>query len=571
MRVMPVLCSLLLGSIFSTTSAHATWGYDQSLIRTIDSGQIEGVSDHHNSQAFKGIPYAAAPVGELRWRAPQAPQAWDGIRDASQFSSICPQAGTFWGDKDPTTFGTIIGNEDCLYLNVWRPNNPTKNLPVFLWIHGGANTRGSGSFETYNGASLANKANAIVVTINYRLGGLGWISNSAFDNGDPSDRSGNYALLDMIKSLEWVQNNIREFGGTPNKVTIAGNSSGCSAVWGLLQSPLAENLFQRAICSGGTPGSMDATTGQLLSDGLIDYILFAFGHASSPEAAAAVRTEKGDAWVADFMRSVPADVLTTLVPRAPSNYIDGHVLPSAGYEAIKAGNFHRVPIMLGSTRDETSYIAGVLAGFFNAKGGASDPLFWQQVNSDPTSLSVTDIIDPTLYPLYAPVHQTFSYAWNLAIDNVASQIRNNHGRVYRYDFNWDNVPAPWDEVFGATHTLDLPFLFGNFITDRDDFHRFAWTEDNKIEREELSDKFINYISNFIRTGHPTNGWANQPYWWPWHNHESFPLPKRLQLNADIKTSNTRFSYEEYTEQLNQLDPTAKSITESMVIALPGIE
>ncbi len=553
--------SMSMFIILLSSQSYAFWGYQPSLLKTISDGKIQGTEDNYNTHVFKGIPYAAAPINDLRWRAPQDVTPWEGVRDTTEFGSVCAQTGTFWGTDKPEEFATAIGSEDCLFMNVWRPNNYKKNLPVLLWIHGGSNSRGSGSFDAYNGAHLASNANAVVITINFRLGAFGWAYNSFTDNGDPEDASGNYALLDMIKSLEWVQHNIREFGGNPRKVTIAGNSSGCGAVWGLMHSPLANDLFHRAICSGGGPGGLSAEVGQLISDSLIDSLLVGMGLAPDLASAASYRQSQGDAWVADFMRSIPAEILANAVPRSPSNYIDGYVIPELSLESIEAGAYNQVPMIIGSTKNETTMILGFLAGFFNGTS-ASSPLLWDQLNSDPNTLSATDIINPSIYPLYAGIEDAFSYAWNLSIDNSAANARKHNPQIFRYDFEWDNVPAPWDEALGATHTLDLPFMFGNFITDKDNVHKFAWTEDNKASRETLSDQFMKYIARFMRTGNPNAGWG-LPRWKRWNTTSHTHLNTKILLDDPIQGSSEQKNYEEFEQMLLDLDPTSKSIVESL--------
>ncbi len=549
--------------MLASTYASAFWGYDPSLTKTIETGSIQGTEDNYDTHAFKGIPYAAPPVGNLRWRAPQDVESWEGVRDTSEFGSICAQKGTFWGTDKPEEFNTAIGSEDCLFLNVWRPNNHRKHLPVLLWIHGGSHTRGSSSFDIYNGAHLANEANAIIVSINYRLGALGWMHNTFADNGDPEDASGNYALLDMIKSLNWVQDNIREFGGNPNKVTIAGNSSACKSVWGILHSPLAEDLFHRAICSSGFPDSTPAELGQQISDSYVEYVIISSGLATDLESARAVRTTQGEEWVAALMRSVPAEVFSLGITGVPSYFIDGYVLPELSEGSVTAGAYNKVPLMIGSTKNESSYFLGALAGFFNAKGGASDPILWNQLNADPTTISPADIIDPATYPIYVSVEKGFSYAWNLATDKTVSNARQNNHRVYRYDMNWDDVPAPWNEVFGTQHSLDLAFLFGNFITDKDNIHRYAWTEDNKAGREELSENLMKYVSRFMRTGNPNAGWG-LPFWPRWKNTNHTHLGTRILLDETIDHSSNKFKFEEYQALLDTFTPEAKAATELWV-------
>ncbi len=563
------LYALTLLSLHAFSYSHASpWHYESSLSVSTQHGSIQGAPAAQNTYAYKGIPYAAPPTGGLRWKAPQDPSPWGDSLDASNFGNICMQIGTVFGAETVNELGRPIGSEDCLNLNVWRPNTDQANLPVLVWIHGGSNSRGSSAQNIYDGANLAAKANAIVISMNFRLGALGWAYNSFLDNDDPLDSSGNYALLDMVKALEWIETNIRNFGGNPNKVTIAGNSSGCGSVWGLLHTPLSEGLIDRAICSGGFPQGLDTQTGQLISDSLVDNLFVAFGQAPDLAAAAALRQSMDQEDIAAFMRNVPAEIFAMAAPRVPSNYIDGYVLPTEiSIESVAAGSYHQVPFMMGTTKNEESYVLGVLAGFFNAKAGASDPLLWEQLNADPSTLTATDIIDPAYQPVFPSIEEISSYGWNLAADNVVSAMSQNRVPVYRYDLSWNQLPAPWDEVLGATHTLDLAFLFGNFITDEDNPHKFAWTAENKENREQVSDQFIKYIANFMRSGHPLKT-KNAPFWMYWNDWGNNHLGRRMIIDSDIESSHERYSYDGYLELYNNLSEFEQGFMDRFLYGFP---
>lgn len=222
-------------------------------LRTINTGQLVGFEDSYDTFAWLGIPYASAPTGNLRWRAPQAPQSWNGVRTAIQYGEPCMQ---FWGalagvDGNP---GEVIGDEDCLSLNIWSPKKATSNtpLPVMVWIHGGGND--SGSANLYQGHHLAGTQNVVVVTLNYRLGLLGWLSHPAIrsSSANLADASGNFGTLDIIQALSWVRDNIMLFGGDPSNVTIFGESAGGRNVYSLMASPFAKGLFHKAIVQSGT-------------------------------------------------------------------------------------------------------------------------------------------------------------------------------------------------------------------------------------------------------------------------------------------------------------------------------
>ena len=204
---------------------------------------IEGFEDVSNTWSWQGIPYARPPVGKLRWKAPKTPKAWKGILETKSFSEKCSQF-----DLN----GNFNGSEDCLYLNVWRPATQEKDLPVYVWIYGGGNSVGSYSDSNIYGDRLAANANMVVVTISYRLGPMGWFIHECLEDDDPANSSGNYGTLDIIDSLKWVKKNIKEFGGNPGNVTIAGESAGGTNVLSLLISPIAKGLFHKAISQSGS-------------------------------------------------------------------------------------------------------------------------------------------------------------------------------------------------------------------------------------------------------------------------------------------------------------------------------
>ena len=242
-------------------------------LRHLPTGAVLGTRGLHGGHVWKGIPYAAAPVGKLRWRAPQPLEAWSGAREAIRFGSICPQFASPLGGDHSAPAGTIVGDEDCLYLNVYAPAFaadavPTakERLPVMFWIHGGGNTVGASSF--YNASRLASEQNVVVVSANYRLGLRAWLRHPTPTAGlDPIERSGNFGTLDLIAGLRWVRANVAGFGGDPANITIFGESAGGQNVFTLLGSPLASGLFQRAIAqSGGSWGSSIAEAEHFADD-----------------------------------------------------------------------------------------------------------------------------------------------------------------------------------------------------------------------------------------------------------------------------------------------------------------
>jgi len=505
----------LCAALVTATPTHAA--YNQSLTRTLDAGQVYGKVDASNTHAFLGIPFAQPPVGALRWRAPQPPVPWTGSRAATTKQAMCAQVGSFFGEPDPATFDQPVGSEDCLYLNVWRPNSTAENLPVFFWIHGGSNLKGSAREPMYDGAYLANKANMVVVTVQYRLGMLGFLNHPALRTGDAKDDSGNFATLDLVRGLDWVRTNIRAFGGDPNLVTVAGQSAGCINTWGLLQSPLAAGKMHRALCMSGIPNGYPAVVGNVAAELLIDNLLVANGSAANLVQAAAQRAGMTSAQVAALLRNASAAQIMKYTPSPvlPGHFTDGTVIRAGGLADLVAGNYNRVPLMIGSTHDEGSYFA-----YLFGMGKPTPQEYWQLANFAPAgSVTYGDLIKPEFQPIYTQTHEAISYALDLTIDNTVRLLRLTSGadRLFRYNFDWRETPQPWKDTFGAFHGIDVAFLFGNFVTDEANFARFAWSPANATARQKLSDRFIRHVATFARTGKPSQLFDGQTTWNDWTN------------------------------------------------------
>jgi para-nitrobenzyl esterase len=310
---------------------------------TIDTGTLEGVVDSASGVlVFRGIPYAAPPVGPLRWQPPQPPRSWRGVRDAKALGHNCIQHQPY-SDIDPFAAGI---SEDCLYLNVWTDSLDARaKKPVMVWIHGGGFFAGFGGEERHNGARLAQKG-AVVVTLNYRLGALGFMAHPAFAAGSPHHAAGNYGLLDQIAALQWVKRNISRFGGDPSRVTIFGESAGGMSVGSLIASPLAKGLFDRAILESGTglgvgiaPRASAVAAAQQLADSL---------GVSGDGADAASRLRAVDA---NTVLQASLHLGREGEPRFWPT-VDGWVLPHPVDSAILTGNANIVPVIAGSNRDE---------------------------------------------------------------------------------------------------------------------------------------------------------------------------------------------------------------------------
>jgi len=345
---------------------------------TIDTGTLEGIIDSATGvTVFRGIPYAAPPVGELRWRPPQPPTHWTGVRPSSQLGHNCMQHQPY-GDIDPFAAGV---SEDCLNLNVWTSsldaNAPRR--PVMVWIHGGGFFAGFGGEERHNGAPLAKKG-AVVVTLNYRLGPFGFLAHASLAAESPHHAAGNYGLLDQIAALQWVQRNIARFGGDPSRVTIFGESAGGFSVGSLIASPLAKGLFQRAILESGT-----GVGAGIASRDDARAVAFRFAdslgvHGVRADAAAHLRALNPDTVLAASLHLGP--------PGAPMFYpvVDGWVLPHAVDSTLASGKANLVPVIAGTNRDEGDEWMGAptrtFARLVSARGTPAYVYMFSRVGDD---------------------------------------------------------------------------------------------------------------------------------------------------------------------------------------------
>ena len=310
----------------------------------VDGGQIADVAAKSSGiRVFKGIPYAAPPVGKLRWREPQPVQPWDGTRVATEWGSRCVQSNRL-GDLDPLNKRM---DEDCLYLNIWTPaKSADESLPVMVWIHGGSNLNGAGSQPEYDGSDIASKG-VVVVTINYRLDIFGFLAHPELTKESGTNSSGNYGLLDQIAALKWVQKNIRAFGGDPSRVTIFGESAGAFDVSLLMASPLARGLFHRAIAeSGGALTPIPAFGPKPLQVGEQDGLKFAQSVGASSISE---------------LRNKSAKELLDASIKNPITYafgiVDGYVVPSHPALIYSEGKQNDVPLLVGWNANEGTYFA----------------------------------------------------------------------------------------------------------------------------------------------------------------------------------------------------------------------
>ncbi len=318
----------------------------------IDSGSLTG-EERGGSRAFLGVPFAAPPVGDLRWKPPAPVEPWTGSRDATAVGAACPQP--------PGLIGSLATNEDCLFLNVWTPKDaPAEPVPVMVWIHGGAFALGSAGEPLYDGQALVEHGDRVVVTINYRLGALGLLAHPALTAESSTGSSGNYWLLDQIAALEWVQRNILAFGGDPDNVTIFGESAGGASVCALMASPLTGGLFHRGISESGLCNS--GLFGRALADQEAGGVTAAtdLGCGDAATAATCLRGKTDAELVGLFQLTVPPGGLLY----APADgfvsfpFVDGYVLPTPMLDRFTGGDAQSVPLMLGTNGDEARIFHG---------------------------------------------------------------------------------------------------------------------------------------------------------------------------------------------------------------------
>jgi len=489
--------------------------------RYTTAGPIVGFAGSDQTLVWLGIPYAAAPVGELRWRAPQPTIPWSEQRPALSFGHICPQFASPLAGGDAQENGWA-GNEDCLTLNVYAPKMEAQQrpLPVMVWIHGGGNTLGAGS--NYDMANFAADQQLVVVTINYRLGLLGWLSHPALKAtaASPRDASGNFGLLDMIAALQWVQNNITSFGGDARNVTIAGESAGGRNVYALLGSPLAEGLFHRAIAQSGIVGTYglprsenyrdDPKPGHPFSSRELGLAwLNGSGRAADRDQAMQLQDNIDPAELASVLRGLSVDEILAPVAgvpgglyRPPQNFRDGMVLPSQSlmHAFADPSRWNKVPLLTGTNRDEQKLFM------------AQDPRYIKQWFG-----RIPRIRDTERYERDA---RYASDGWKaLAVDEVAAVISESRSDtpVFAYRFDWDEGTAGWlvdlPLLFGAAHALELDFLYSPLLSTR---IPGLFTEENAPGREFLSAAMRSYWGQFAYTGDPARGREGDlPQWRSW--------------------------------------------------------
>jgi para-nitrobenzyl esterase len=458
----------------------------------VTGGSVEGVPAKDPSiTAFKGIPYAAPPVGNLRWRAPQPVVAWPGVHKAGKFGNSCIQKVVY--ERKPWTYEFMSHNdisEDCLYLNIWTPAKSSKDkLPVYLYIHGGGDIEGSGAVPVYDGEGLAKKG-IVVVNLNYRLGIFGFFMHPELTAEAPYHASGNYAELDIIAALKWIKENIAQFGGDPARVTIGGQSAGSRHVFKMTTTPLAKGLFCGAIIESGVHVSVITEDASTLAEGEKRGVEF-----MAAKGTNSIAELRRLSWQ-EIFDPLPPSSSKTPVPTFRSDVIDGYVFPVSAREIYEQGKLNDVPVLTGLNRhDNTGPVPHpdiTLDAFKEQAQKRYAEATGQFLKLYPAASD--DEAKAALSQSTWDSNRTGFYLWSVWRAKTAKT------KVFTYF--WDHaLPGPDVEKYGAFHTSEVPYALNTLYMSERPFTG----ADQKV-----ADTMSSYWANFIKTGDP-NG-AGLAHW-----------------------------------------------------------
>ncbi len=504
-------CALAAAALTLGLSARA--GADPLTVKTMQ-GKVHGKTINDGKvRAFLGLPYAAPPVGELRWKPPEPAAKWRGMRDATQYGARCYQGHIY----DDMVFQDSGPSEDCLFLNVFTPATAKakSKLPVMFWIHGGGYTGGSASEPRHNGDFLPLKG-VVLVTINYRLGVFGFLATTdlAKEAGGPA---GNYGLMDMVAALHWVHDNIAKFGGDPGNVTIFGESAGSFAVSTLMAAAPAHGLFQKAIGESGSALS------RILGE---------------PDASSTTeREQKEQAWVESLgakslaeLRAMPADAVLAAAskqgePGFPT-VIDGTFLTEPVADTYAAGKQAHVPLLAGWNRDENAGMARDMTAekwkeTAEKLFGEHAAEFLSYYPGDTDEQAVRSAID-----YGSDVFIAFgTWRW------IDAQTRTGDAPVYRYHFELAAPPSKFHQGWYAFHSDDIEYVFGTLDTRPG----AEW----RPEDRKLSDEMMDYWTNFAKTGDPNGAGLPQ---WPRFDKDGMILHLDSETTAGPDTTHARYEF-----------------------------
>jgi len=505
-RLVARATAIVIAVAATAASVGATPTQPQVRIRT---GMLQGVSETGSGvAAYKGIPYAKAPTGDLRWRPPVAAAAWEGVRDAREYGHACLQP-----PSDPKSLyfdGTASTSEDCLTLNVWTPTGARK-LPVMVWIHGGALVGGSSREPMYDGIRIARRG-IVFVSINYRLGLLGYLAHPALSAESPQHLSGNYGLLDQIEALRWVRDNIAAFGGDPHQVTIAGESAGGLSVIELLASPLARGLFNRAISQSGYMPSY-----RLLHEE-------GFGLPSAETAGTELATRAGAASAAALRAADPVALFQAGLATGwqPEPVIDGVVLKRQMAETFARGEQAKVAVLAGFNEGEIRSLLYLLPKVPDSHAAYEADVRSRFGASAAEFLDVYPGVDPRADVMAAT--RDAIYGW--AAQNLVRRQAAAGQAAYLYFFR-HGTPAERARDLAAFHASELPYIFGQVGPSAALGPNWPRPPLTSAESQ-LADALMSYWVSFVRDGKPQA--AGEPAW------PRFTAAQRGYLDIDERPS-----------------------------------
>jgi para-nitrobenzyl esterase len=480
---------LFVGFSSGLVSSNNAFGVNGNI--KVEGGMISGITAD-GVISFKGIPFAAPPVGDLRWRAPQSVIPWQGVRAADSFGAECPQT--------PYPVGSMYysppqkQSEDCLFLNVWTTAKQGDKRPVMVWIHGGALTRGSGSTQAYNGAAFARK-DVVLVTINYRLGVLGYMAHPELTAESPNHSSGNYGVLDQIAALKWVQKNIAAFGGDPTKVTIFGESAGSWSVNVLIASPLAKGLFRGAIGeSGGVfqPGAFLKDEGK--------------GGPSAESIGLGFGKAVGAASIKD-LRALPAEKIVDMFKLQTVIAVDGWVLPDEVRNICAKGKQNDVNVIVGSNANEMTslFSDALIPKKMEDYRKRVESQYGERIKEYDAAYPVHN--EEEIRDAYLASFRDSIFTWQMR--TWARMTATGHSKAYLYFFS-HVPPNKISKLLGAYHAGEITYVFNNL------------NRQNELLQDvdfKLADMMNSYWVNFATTGDPNGkGLPN----WPAYDRENEP-------------------------------------------------
>lgn len=525
-----------------TTAEASESAFHADVVQHIKNGDIKGsLVNEDKTLLWTGVPYAAAPVGELRWKAPQDHEDWEGVFDATQDGNLGVQVSG----------GNVIGDEDCLNMDIYRPNTDDTNLPVLVYIHGGNNQTGTSKEIPFE--KLVANANCVVVCLNYRLGCLGFNSLPALKTGDDLENSGNFTLLDFAKALDWIAENGEALGANPQNITISGFSAGGRDVMAMLISPIFEGKFQKAISFSGGMTVADVEDSQKVTARAIAPLVVEDGVKENEEDAIAWLLSDDEAdkeEVRTYLYGVEAGRLAGIMTNAgirmsvfPHLFADGVVLPEEGFETTE---YNDVPLIMLTGSSEFSIFA--LGDKYFADAG--------------------DLVDGERSAEYKFAMNYGSELYGLfnAEESAVKMVDKYDAPIYTCDIDFGTdeeiVGKQQANLIGASHGVFIPFLSGiaaGSAAGDGSAYEYAGPK-------ELTEKFQSYISNFLWTGDP-NGEGLET-WEAWTGAEEGP--SQLLLDADkekaiITMSTDRVSYDEILDRM-EADDTISEEAKSQIIS-----